>query len=376
MAVNKRILKKSKFWERISKLSFDLSMVYFRKAWLVNGLNRKTEKSKGYPIDDEAIKKVWHGIKINKNWLRFYNSIERGEDRSFDPRYLPLDIQYCFIDDWFNNTQEALMLDDKNWYDLFFFDVNRPKTIARIIGHAYFDPEYNNITLDEVVERCVSEKQVILKPTVDSSGGRGIEFWDNSQSQEVLKNFLQKHNNYVIQSIIRQNEEINKIYPHSVNSIRIVTCNYEGTTSVLSAVIRMGVDGNKLDNASKGGLFCGIDENGRLRKYAYTKYGDTFSTHPQGAVFADCHIPNYDKCKELVIRLSNRFLRISRLISWDLAIDENGEPTLIEVNLCYGGTDIHQIANGPLYGNKTEAILDKVFRKSKKYRVLNRLIHS
>ena len=376
MAVNKRILKKSRFWKKISKLSFDLSVIYSRKAWLVDGLKRKTEKSKGYQINDDAINKVWQGVKINKNWLRFYNSIERGDNKPFDARYLPLDIQYCFIDDWFNKTQEALMLDDKNWYDLFFFDVNRPKTIARITRHTFFDSEYNKISLDEVVERCVAEKRVILKPTINSSGGRGIEFWDDTQDRESLKKFLQKQDNYVIQSVIQQHEEINKIYPHSVNSIRIVTCNYEGETTVLSAVIRMGVDGNKLDNASKGGLFCGIDENGNLRKYAYTKYGDTFSTHPQGAVFAGCHIPNYNKCKELVIRLSNRFLRISRLISWDLAIDVNGEPTLIEVNLCYGGTDIHQIANGPLYGDKTEAILDKVFRKTKKYRVLNHLIHS
>ena len=114
MAVNNRILKKSKFWGKISDFSYNLSVVYFRKAWLIDGLKRKTEKSKGYQIDNEAIKKVWHGIKIDKNWLRFYNSIERGDKKTFDARYLPLDIQYCFIDDWFNNTQEALMLDDKN----------------------------------------------------------------------------------------------------------------------------------------------------------------------------------------------------------------------------------------------------------------------
>ena len=376
MNVNKRILNKSVFFKRISDASFYLWMVYYRKAFLTTGHGGKLRKTKHLPIDETAVKKVWHGIKVNKYWLRFYNSIERGEKRPFDARYLPLDIQYCFIDDWFNNTQEALIMDDKNWYDLFFFDVNRPKTIARITRHLFFDSDYNNISLDEVVKRCSAEKHVILKPTVGTSGGSGIEFWDESQSPELLRDFLKKHDNYVVQSIIRQHEEINKIYPHSVNSIRIVTCNYEGSTSVLSAVIRMGENGNKLDNASKGGLFCGIDEFGNLRKYAYNKRGDKFLTHPQGAVFADCHIPNYDKCKELVVKLANRFLRISRLISWDLAIDDNGEPTLIEVNLCYGGTDIHQIANGPLYGDKTEEILEKVFRNRKKYRIINFFIRS
>ena len=137
----------------------------------------------------------------------------------------------------------------------------------------------------------------------------------------------------------------------------------------------MGVNGNKLDNASQGGLFCGINEDGTLKKYAYNKKGDAVTVHPQGAVFSDCRIPSFDKCKTLVIKLSNRFLRIAKLISWDLSIDEEGNPVLIEVNLCYGGTDIHQIANGPLYGDKTEEILDKVFRQSKKYSFINKFVH-
>ena len=191
---------------------------------------------------------------------------------------------------------------------------------------------------------------------------------------EVLEKLLAKRNNIIIQTLIRQHDEINKIYPESVNSIRIVTCHFNGETRVLSSVIRMGQDGNKLDNASQGGLFCGINEDGTLKKYAYTKYGVACTTHPQGAVFAECRIPNFDKCIELVIKLSNRFLRISKLISWDLAMGEDGEPVLIEVNLCYGGTDIHQIANGPLFGDITDEVLNRVFKQQRKYRIVNKLL--
>ena len=350
-------------------------MVYYRKAWLEDSLKLKKLHSKSVLVDNDSIKKIWKGIRIDKGWIRFYNGIQREElqDR-FDARYLPLDIQYCFIDDWFNDTRSAWALDDKNFYDLYFHDVNRPKTIARIVTNRFFDENYDNLSIEQVVERCSECKSVILKPAIGKSGGNGIQFWNLNDGKDVLIKLLSERDNFIIQEVIRQHAEICKIYPYSINTIRIVTCHYDGKTSVLSSVIRMGVNGNKLDNAGQGGLFCGINEDGSLKKYAYAKTGDAVTSHPQGAVFSGSRIPNYDKCKELAIRLSNRFIRVSKLISWDLAIGEDGEPILIEVNLCFGGADVHQIANGPLFGDKTEEILNSVFRE-KKYSIVNKLVH-
>ena len=360
--------------DKSSRIAFFLKNVCFRKAYDLKELKTKDRLSKGKPIDKTAIKKVWDGIYVNSIWSRYYNGIERESKGEFDARYIPLDMEACFIDDWFNNTQTALAIDDKNMYDLYFHDVNMPRTVGRIINRSFFDEKYHSISIDSLMERCSLAKHVIMKPSIGSMAGHGIVFWSEEEGVGVLKKFLLEHDNYIIQELIHQHEEINKIYAHSVNSIRIVTCNFKGETEVLSAVIRIGQGGNKLDNASQGGLFCGINEDGTLKKYGYSKYGETCTVHPQGAVFAECRIPNFEKCKDLVINLSNRFLRISKLISWDLAVDENSEPTIIEVNLCYGGADIHQIANGPLFGDKTEDVLNCVFRKQKKYRFVNRLL--
>ena len=374
MKANKSLLFLGKVLGRISTKAFFLRNVCYRKAYDLKELHTKDKLSKGKSIDKSAIKKVWKGIYVNSVWSRYYNGIERETKGSFDARYIPLDMEACFIDDWFNDTNAALAIDDKNMYDMYFHDVNMPKTVGRIINRSYFDENYLAISVDTLIEHCLLAKHVIMKPSVGSMAGHGIVFWNEEDGIEVLKKFLLEHNNYIIQELIHQHEEINKIYSQSVNSIRIVTCNFKAKTEVLSAVIRLGQGGNKLDNASQGGLFCGINEDGTLKKFGYSKYGETCTIHPQGAVFAECRIPNFDKCKELVINLSNRFLRISKLISWDLAVDEKGEPTIIEVNLCYGGTDIHQIANGPLFGDKTEEVLNSVFRKQKKYRVLNKLL--
>lgn len=374
MKTNKSLLFIGKMLGKISTKTYFLKNVCLRKAYDLKELKIKDKLSKDKAVNKDVIKKVWKGVYINSIWSRYYNGIERETKGEFDARYIPLDMEACFIDDWFNNTNAAQAIDDKNMYDMYFHDVNMPKTVGRIINHSFFDENYHAISVDTLVERCLLVKHVIMKPSIGTMAGHGIVFWNEVDGSEVLRKFLQEHDNYIIQELIHQHEEINKIYAQSVNSIRIVTCNFKGKTEVLSAVIRIGQGGNKLDNASQGGLFCGINEDGTLKKYGYSKYGETCTVHPQGAVFAECRIPNFDKCKELVINLANRFLRISKLISWDLAVDENGEPVVIEVNLCYGGTDIHQIANGPLFGDKTEEVLDCVFRKRRKYRIANRIL--
>lgn len=54
---------------------------------------------------------------------------------------------------------------------------------------------------------------------------------------------------------------------------------------------------------------------------------------------------------------------MSRLTSWDLSVDVEGNPVLIEVNLAYGGLFFHQITNGPVFGDLTEDIINEVIKK-------------
>lgn len=374
MKANPHLMHKSRRWKRRAAWAAFLEVAFYRKAYLTDQLALKKARSANQAIDEAALHRFWEGIRIDPGWLRFYNSIQRENPGDFDPRYVPLDLQYCLVDDWFNDTQSALRLDDKNWYDLFFHDVRRPETLARIIDGKFFDAVYDSSSLEAVASACLAEGHVILKPAYNASGGSGILFWDEAEGPDSLEKKLRGHKNYVIQRLLRQHPDIAKIYPDSINSIRIVTCHWEGRTEVLSALLRMGVNGNRLDNAGQGGLFCGINADGSLKPFAYNKRGEAFAAHPQGCVFAGCTIPSYDRCRELVLRLSNRFLRISKLISWDLSVDEAGEPVLIEVNLCYGGADIHQIANGPLFGEKTQAVLDQAIRSSRRNRFFNRIL--
>lgn len=58
-------------------------------------------------------------------------------------------------------------------------------------------------------------------------------------------------------------------------------------------------------------------------------------------------------------------MNFKKLISWNFSVVEQGEPLLIEANFTGGQLDFHQLCNGPIWGNDTEAILADIFANSK-----------
>ena len=310
-----------------------------------------------------VINEYWGGIRVDKKYFSLYNTYNEG----FDARYVPDDLYYGTIDPYFNRALDCAAIDDKNLYDLYFPDALQPLTVARKVNGIYQDKNYRLIDEGEIAKRCAEAKCVVLKKAVGSDGGHGIAFWEVAEGVEKLKQELQKlGDNVVIQEVIHQHENIAKLHPQSVNSIRILTLNWKNEIYVLSSIIRMGANGNNVDNGHSGGVFAGIDNTGRLKDSAFTYMtGKRFlNEHPTThTVFSECVIPNFDLCKAMVKQLAPRLGRISRLTSWDLSVNEKGEPLLIEVNLAYGGLFFHQITNGPVFGDLTKEIIQEVLMK-------------
>jgi hypothetical protein len=240
-----------------------------------------------------------------------------------------------------------------------------PRTIIRVIGRQPFDEHYHPITMDQALQRCASARQVVSKDARLSSGGHGVRFFDFSQcSIEDLKHYLNGSSSVNIQEVISQHETLNKIHDKSINTLRIMSLFYNGKVTILSSVLRMGRDGSRVDNASSGGIVCGINTDGTLKEFAFDTTGRRWAQHPQGTVFKGTFIEGYDKCCEIIKRIAGRFYTATRLISWDFAVGEDGEPILIEVNLTYGEVDFHQMCNGPIFGDLTEEIISQVYHKS------------
>lgn len=333
-----------------------------RKKWSRSDLQTKLPNAKKLSTDHTRdCKNFWNekfGLKryIDYRWFEVYNAIE--SEKNILKYYIPDEFWYCYVDPFFTDIKKADILDDKNCYDLYFHDIKRPRTILRRIHGFFMDAQYNIISEDVAYQLCKREKIIIIKPAVNSSGGAGIKFWENTNSHESWMEIMKSGDNLIVQEVVTQHPIMADLHEGSFNTIRIMSIIYNGNVEILSSVVRMGVGGAKVDNASSGGIVCGVETCGRLKSCAYNTKADRFERHPQGAIFQEHIIPNYDECIALVKKLSPRFANVSCLQSWDIGVDKNGEPILIEANLTFGEIDFHQMCNGPIFGVRTEDMLN------------------
>ena len=165
--------------------------------------------------------------------------------------------------------------------------------------------------------------------------GGGIKILEgNSVSLDGFRNAIGNiRGDIVVQQKAEQCPELNAIYRHSVNTMRIMSIiDKTGEVIILSRSLRMGTGGGRLDNAHSGGIFIGLDENGRLKEYALTLNGTKYYKHPDtGIIFKNVVLPSVSLVDEAVKKCAIR-VPAFRIVAWDIIVDSKYEPTMIEAN--------------------------------------------
>lgn len=237
------------------------------------------------------------------------------------------------------------------------YAVSQPKMLFCFDHKTFFDSANNPLSpeaLDTLIKNCTADK-LFIKPRF-GLGGRGIEVFNkhagsfvneakNGLDHSYLLNNL-KDGFYVVQEGLVQHEAMNTLYPHSVNTFRVMTECINGKVNVLYALVRMGSGGQQIDNASSGGLYIKIDpETGVLAERAFAFNRLTFDKHPDtGFVFNKAKIAVWAEAKAFTIGVARKFREI-KYMGWDIAFTKDG-PSVIELNNapgigiiqdCYGG---------------------------------------
>ena len=207
----------------------------------------------------------------------------------------------------------------------------------------------NNITwlIDDkkepISQLCLMDIDVFLKDLTGECGegvfhvyiknGR-IFINGNKFTQEQL---LRKLNNgkFLVQSCISQHDIMKNIYSESINTIRLITINTGDKIQVLSAVLRIGADGNNVDNWARGGISVGLNiETGELNEYGFYKpgyYKTRTSIHPDTKIaFKGIKVPYWNETLNLARKLHG-YMEYIHSVGWDIAITEKG-PIFIEGN--------------------------------------------
>lgn len=308
--------------------------------------------------------KVVYGQKISNKWHRLYES----SSGVFSVDYIPEKIYTTEIEPAFNDRQYAVALEDKSVIETLSKESGCivPETFVVCSKGQLYNHNREPISFLEAVQ-CLKNRDIVIKPTVGSSSGRGVIFCgkDKTVDEDCLTNLLQgQGNDYIIQERIIQHPKYSVFNPSSINTIRIMTFIVENSIHHVPLAFRIGRATKNVDNIHAGGLVVGVEDNGRLLPYAYELgYGDKaikYTEHPDSKVkFADYELPFIQEIINSAYKVHGRYPHIG-IISWDYTVDEKGNVVLIEANIMGQSIWIPQMIHGKgAFGQYTRAMLGK-----------------
>lgn len=269
------------------------------------------------------------------------------------PHYLPEDLFYTEIEPRLNNpdflnlyshkVNLGFLLGESDYIGFDFF----------IRRGVFYDRNGAGTDFATVKDWILAQDEVVFKPFEVSGGGRGVSFLRGS---EAVDHAAGLDHGVMLQNSFRQHPDIAAMQPHSVNTMRIMTLRMNGRIHIVSTVLRMGIGRSRIDNATRGGVVCGI-RDGAFREIAYDVKMRRYETHPtSGAGFRGRNIPSWPEVESLVIRCHGR-VQEADLVSWDVAVREDGIPQIIEANVRSQEIGGPQVCNGPVFEPFLEYLL-------------------
>lgn len=354
---------RSGFRKKWDNLNLKIESRFRKYKYTKRGKQRIKRMNGGYNCDkeyEEVVVPYWkkYGYKPSKMWYQIYSD----RDGMVDPRYIPDDLYYGELVPYFSNTQFRRFGEDKCYHDVWFRELKRPVTVCKNIAGIFYDSSMMIISEQDAIEKCMSYgDEFLIKPSVDSGEGRLISFYTPKTFTEtdIKKIFQDMGANYIVQGVVKQHPILSRLNPTSLNTVRVVSFLFEGEVHILSSILRMGASNARVDNIGAGGFACPIQADGFLKEKGVDRKAEWRTENQNGIKFADVKVPSFDKVIN-AIKKTHPYLAHFKLIGWDFAIDEEGDPVFIEFNVCPGA---NQITCGPTFGNLTEKVLDEYFVK-------------
>ena len=282
-------------------------------------------------------------LRTRSNPRRYLTSFMYRLDADAPENYLSIKEMH-YIRDWLmaRGTYEVLA-DKVLFYECFRnTSLNMPRMLAHNKGKAFVvQGEERRVENTRGFAHLVKELRqscpagsIFAKP-VDGMQGEGCRRIGEDTDLASLYARVAKAR-FLFQETVTQHQVLQTLHPHSINTVRVLTCfpSPGATPVVVAAILRMGVGGMDVDNASRGGLFVGVDiSTGRLfppAKQHMAFGGRVFEAHPgSGIRFDELVLPHFEPLLEASLMAARHVPH--ELAGWDFAIGPAG-PVLIEGN--------------------------------------------
>ena len=200
---------------------------------------------------------------------------------------------------------------------------------------------------------------------MEYAGGKYLINGDEMTEDEI-KNMIEGFKSiYVITEYLFMHKDLKKIYPYSVNTIRVAVVNQSAyEPKIMQTYMRIGSSSTGFtDNVGYGGICAKVDiPTGRY--YCAEKIIDHKFTpcpvHPDTGVEIEGIVPNWELMKKGITDIC-RFMPELEYLGFDIAITDDGFK-IIEINI---HQDLHKVAE---HSEEFKAFFrDKLALKAKQY---------
>lgn len=177
-------------------------------------------------------------------------------------------------------------------------------------------------------------RKVIVKP-YDGYEGKGIHIISSNdiKARKAFEKDVKSGNKFMVEQLLTQHEEMAKLNPDCINTIRVETMvDQRGVSHIINTVAIMGTKGGVTNNAHNGGIMCHVDiEGGFITGPARNPEGVNSYYHPDTHMpLPGFKIPMWEDVKAFALKMSQVEPK-ARYIGWDIAITPDG-PVVIEGN--------------------------------------------
>lgn len=315
----------------------------------------------------DAFWKANYGRTISNRWHKLYQCI----NGHFDIQYFPEVMFTSRLEPRWNRIDYCKVLKDKGFlYSMYGrLDCMRlPKNKMLFAGKYCYDEQHQIVPKEVAMEKLADVGPAVLKPTVAHGSGRNVIVVDfqngvDKVSGKAVVDILQEYRtDFVVQERIKPHPQFAKIYPKSINTLKILTYILDGKLYHAPICLRIGSGGSWLDNIHAGGFCIAVKDDGTLGKYAYRLgYCDSSERadrHPDtGFVYEGAVVPGIPKLIKAAYTLHGLTPNLGS-VAWDFCLDEDGMPVLIEANYKSNSIWFPQVSHEqPVFGENTACIL-------------------
>ena len=303
----------------------------------------------------EEINDFWNKYDIHfpYDWHKLFYGITGN----YNPTFVPDNIFHHAIKNHLNNKTFATVWSDKCYLDKFLNNITTPHCIVRNVNGRFLNEKFEIIDIKTSQSLMNKYETLVIKPSILTDTGKGVQLL--SYPYNLLDLHKEYKKNYIIQIPIIQHEKMKLLNASSVNTIRMNSALFDTEAVILSSFVKVGQQGSFADNNGHDRFFIGIGDNGMYKDYAIDHDLKRYINIPSGFVFSGQSVPSYDLACEMVKNAHKNFPHFG-LAFWDVCINKDGNPMIIEVNLRSPDSYVPQAAVGPFFGNYTDTILDYI----------------